>query len=117
MAHINNEADRQRAFACWTLFGIGSIALLLTCCVFTLVSVELESQIVVFLIIFGILAASLILGRWKAEPLQEEDFAERWMIGSWLITVLLLEIGWCLLIVCSCIWAIITHHRPPPGAI
>ena len=114
---IKNDADRNRAAVFWLLWAIGSIALALSVCCFMLVGVEIETQLAAFLTIETVLATAFLVCRWNVEPLEEEDFAERWKIGPWIITFMLIEIGYCGLVICFAIWAVVTHHEPPPGAI
>jgi ABC-type enterobactin transport system permease subunit len=114
---IKNDADRNRAAMFWLLWVIGTIGLALSVCCFMLVGVEIETQLVVFFTIEAVLTTAFLVGRWNAEPLEEEDFAERWKIGPWIITFMLIELAFCGLIICAGIWAVVTHHRPPLGAI
>jgi len=113
---IGNDSDWRRAFAFWLLLVAGNIALAVSIGYFMLVQITIKTQLFVFLIIGAVLLASLLLGRWKLQPLDSGDFAERWRIGPWISALIALEITCCGLLVLGHVWAIFTHYRQPPGA-
>jgi hypothetical protein len=114
---IQNEFDKKRASVFWVVWIIGSLALVLSVYCFMVVGVEIRTQLIVFIVISVTLLIAFFIGRWEVEPREEEDFAERWRIGPWIITFMLLELAFCGAVICYQVWAIVTHNIPPLGAM
>jgi hypothetical protein len=108
---IDNDADWRRAFAFWLLLVTGNIALVLTYGFCSLVYIQPKTQIYVFLVISGILLSAFLLGRWRFRP--SEEGTERWRIGSWMTSFMLLEFALCILTIAGRIRAVLMHYRWP----
>jgi len=114
---IDNDADRRRAFAFWFLLVGANLGFAVSILIFSMVQYGIGTQLAAFLIICAILSTALLLGRWNPQPSEEEDYSERWRIGPWMITFMVLEIGFCGLQICFDLWAILTHYKLPPAAM
>ena len=113
---IDNDTDWRRAFAFWFLFVLENIALVLSIGYFMVLQISIEDQLFVFLVIGVLFTATLFLGRWKPRPPTAEGTIQRWRIGPWTSAFVVLETGFCWLLVCGHIWALATHYKQRPGA-
>jgi hypothetical protein len=114
--NTRNEAVWRRALAFWMVWLVASVAFVLSVFFFSLARIGIETQLFVFLPAGVILLVAFLVGRWKLQPPEDGDGAEKWRIGSWIITFMLLEIALCGLVICGHLWTIFTHTRQIPGA-